>query len=380
MIAVGWKGRVRMRGTRSAALTVGVFAVVMVTGCAARSTAPAAPGDSSPAASPLPRPPVTGSAVASAPLSKSAAPVSGAGGSPGASARCVSGDCGVAPSGVALVLDDAQRFRIEDLATGATLHAVALGGIPGGPSLIATNPTGGWVVTYTPDVSPSWGFASTRLALVSTDGRTTPCDAPLGADLAVTGLAVSPDGGRLAFALFPYLADQQVASIVVMPMPGHDGTTHTWPVADATVNEIEDLSWAPDGRHLSYIAGFQTGAGIGSNPITLDTATSGKAPTRSSWPSTGVPCGVDSATWLGASGRFAVIADCAPAGAYIEVQPSSGKATGTKVPLAGYGCGGADMHPSPDGSKLLISWCDSAFFVAGGSAIHLAQHVVDAAW
>jgi hypothetical protein len=163
-------------------------------------------------------------------------------------------------------------------------------------------------------------------------------------------------------------------------MPGHAGTTHTWPVADTTVNQIEDLSWAPDGRYLTYIAGFETGAGIASNPITLNTATLGKAPTRSSWPSTGVPCGVDSATWLGATGRFAVIADCAPAGTYIEVQSSSGKATSTKVPLAGYGCGGADMHPSPDGSKLLISWCDSAFFVAGGSAIRLPQHVVDAAW
>ena len=358
---------------------VGVFAVVIVTGCAAKSTAPAAPGDSSPAP-PLLRPPVTGSAVASAPLSKSAAPASGAGGSPEASPRCVSGDCGVGPTGAALVLDDAQRFRIEDLGTGVTLHAVPLGGIPGGPSLIATNPTGGWVVTYTPDVSPSWGFALTRLALVASDGRATPFDAPLGTNLAVTGLAVSPDGGRLAYALFPYLADQQIASIVVMPMPGHDGTTHTWPVANSTVNQIEHLSWAPDGRHLTYIAGFETGAGIGSNPITLDTATLGKAPTRSSWPSTGVPCGVDSATWLGVSGRLAVIADCAPAGAYIEVQPSSGKATSPKVPLAGYGCGGADMHPSRDGSKLLIGWCGSAFFVAGGSAIRLSQHVVDAAW
>jgi len=280
---------------------------------------------------------------------------------------------------VALVLDDAQQFRIEDLATGATVHSVAIGGIPGGPSLIATNPTGGWVVTYTPDVSPSWGVASTQLALVATDGTPTPFDAPLGTDVAVTGLAVSPDGGRLAYSLFPVSGSQR-ASIVVMPMPGHDGTTHSWPVADDTVNQIEDLSWAPDWRHLTYIAGFETGAGIGSNPITLDTATPGKAPTRSPWPNTGVPCGVNSATWLGASGRFAVIADCAPAGTYIEVQPSSGKPTGTKVPLTGYGCGGADMHPSRDGSKLLIAWCDSAFFVAGGSTIRLPQHIVDAAW
>jgi hypothetical protein len=38
------------------------------------------------------------------------------------------------------------------------------------------------------------------------------------------------------------------------------------------------------------------------------------------------------------------------------------------------------LHPSRDGSKLLIGWCSSVFFVAGGSAIRLPQYVVDAAW
>jgi hypothetical protein len=282
-------------------------------------------------------------------------------------------------SGVALVLDDTRHFRIEDLATNAILHAVSVAGIPGGPSMITTNPSGGWVVTYTPDESPAWNGASARLAAVDVSGNAVTFGPTYSANTAVSGLAVSPDGTRVAIALFPDTGATK-ASIVVMPMPGHRGTTRSWPVADPVVNEMMSLSWAPDGQRLTYIAGVQTGGGIGGNPVTLDTTKAGSAPADSAWVSANGKCDPNGAAWLGSTGRFAVVRDCPPNGTFAEVDAATGAVTGVTALLPHYACLAAAIHPSSDGSKILISRCGQVDLVQDGMVTQLDSQIVDAAW
>jgi len=283
----------------------------------------------------------------------------------------------IAGGGTVLELDDAQHFTIVDLATGAT-KPVALPGIPGGPSLVATNPAGGWVVTYTPDENSQWNQASSQLAVVNAAGVWRPFGPVYASDTPITTLAVSPDGTRVAVALMQAFGGAPPASIVVMPTPGHVGPTQSWPVADDSANEIESLSWAPDGKRLTYIAGFQTGAGIGGDPITLDTSKPGKAPTKSSWNASS-GCDVDGAAWLGSSGRFAVVRDCANP-ELVEVDASTGAPKGPPVSLTNAGCLGPELHSSLDGSRLLLARCSSVSLVIDGKLTSLGAHVIDAAW
>jgi hypothetical protein len=279
--------------------------------------------------------------------------------------------------GVVLELDDTQRFQVVDLETGVKTP-IALKGIPGGPSLIAANPSGGWVITYTPDAAPKWNEASSQLAVVDSTGHATPFGPTYPASTPITGLAVSPDGSRVAIALMPATGGPPPASIVVLSLPGHQGVGRSWPVVDDTVNEIVSLSWAPDGTRLSYIAGFQTGAGIGGDPITLDTTQPGKAPTRSTW--THHSCGAVGASWLGTSGTFAIVDDCEPNAVFSTVNAASGARSGSAIQLPGQACLAATIHASSDGSRSLIAWCSGVFLVANGSVTSLGAHVIDAAW
>lgn len=217
-----------------------------------------------------------------------------------------------AANDVVLELDDSQHFTIADLASGKVLHGLGLHTIPGGPSLIAADPSGGWVVSYTPDSSSQWNDASQRLAVVEVSGAVAPFGPTYPASTPISGLAVSPDGTRVAIALMQGTGFATPASIVVMPMPGKSGTTQSWAADDPDVNEFEQLSWAPDGKRLTYIAGSQTGAGIVADPSTLDTTRAGRAPTQSTWPGDFPACPASGAAWLGTSGRFAVVRDCAP--------------------------------------------------------------------
>jgi hypothetical protein len=282
----------------------------------------------------------------------------------------------VAGGGVVLELDDAQHLAIVDLASGATTP-LTLKGIPGGPSLIATNAAGGWVVTYTPDANPQWDDVSTRLALVDTAGNATPFGPTYPPSSPVTGLAVSPDGTRVAIALMQLDASAALASIVVSPMPGHSGPTQSWPVDDNDVNEMIDLSWAPDGKRLSYIVGIQTGGGIGGNPSVLDTSKPGKAPTQPTGPNS--DCEAAGATWLGTTGRMAVVTDCAQA-EYREADPTKGAAVGPIIQLPGHGCSAPILNSSSDASKTLVAWCGDLYLISRGTLIDVGQHVADAAW
>jgi hypothetical protein len=279
--------------------------------------------------------------------------------------------------GVVLELDDTQRLQVVNLETGAAIP-IALKGIPGGPSLIAANPAGGWVVTYTPDAAPQWGRAASQLAVVDSTGQATPFGPTYPAATPITGLAVSPDGSRVAIALMRATGGPPPSSIVVMPMPGREGVEQSWSVADDTANESISLSWAPDGRRLSYIAGFQTGAGIGGDPITLDTTKPGKVPTRSTW--THHSCDGVGAAWLGRSGEFAIVDYCSPNALFRMVNATSGARVGSTIQLPGHACLEAAIHPSSDGSRSLIAWCSRVYVVGNGSVISLGDHVLDAAW
>jgi hypothetical protein len=277
----------------------------------------------------------------------------------------------VAANGPMLFLDDQQRFALIDPSF-STPRLLSLAAIPSGPSLIASNPAGGWVVTYTPDPVASPGAAPIRLALIDASGKATPFGLTYQSAY-VTGLAVSPDGTKVAIALMG-----QTASIVVMPMPGHSGKTETWPTDDNDVNEIISLSWAPDSSRLAYIAGSQTGAGIGGSPSILDTSKPGKAPTQSTWPaSTG--CDETAVSWL--STAFAVVEECASTGvAYRRADVTTGASLGPTIALPQVGCGMPPMHPSRDGSNVLIPWCGTLYLISDGAATPIGQHVVDAAW
>ena len=276
--------------------------------------------------------------------------------------------------GVVLELDDSQRLQVVNLETGATIP-VALKGIPGGPSLIATDPAGGWVVTYTPDAAPGWGRAASQLAVVDSTGQATPFAPTYPAATSITGLAVSPDGSRVAVSR---MRGVERASITVMPMPGHSGPTQTWTADDVNVNQIDDLSWAPDGTRLTYIAGSETGGGIGGDAITLDTSTSGKAPTRSIWSTQ--YCGGVAAAWLGTTGRLAVIRDCTSGAVFSEVDLKSGAPVASSIDLPGHGCAQPDIHPSADGSKSLVAWCGVGYLISGHAATPVGDHITDAAW
>ncbi|HEY3926119.1 MAG TPA: hypothetical protein VGL75_16260 [Acidothermaceae bacterium] len=288
---------------------------------------------------------------------------------------------GTSAFGVVLAIDDSGQFRIEDLGSAVVLHTLPIATVAQGPSLIASA-RGGWVVSYAPTPGNGESPPPARLAFVTTSGAVTPFGPTFPQSSPISGLAVSPDGTSVAIALMQVQPGATPAHIQVMAMPGHLSPTRSWPVDDIDVNEIMSLSFAPDGRTLSYIAGSQTGAGIGGNPSTLDTASDAtQAPTSSTWPgNTSEQCMPDGASWLGTSGQFAVVVDCPPNGVLTTVDPVTGARTGTDVALPQYACLDANIHPAADASAMLISRCNRVYLVAHGAATALDPDLVDAAW
>ena len=280
-----------------------------------------------------------------------------------------------------------SRFVITDRG-GQTLQTLTLAAIPGGPSDIATNPGAGWVVSFTPDPTAAYEMAPERLAVVDLKGGAVAFGPTFPADHPITALAVSPDGTRVALATMAATAQSPAGGIEIHALPGHTSASRSWALPPGRVNQVKSLSWAPDGRHLSYITGTQTGAGIAGPPSSLDTAASGRlVPTTSTWPTPvrKAGCSPDSVVWLAGTGRFAALFECQPAlgEQFTEVTRETGAPLGVPVTvgdIGDVGCVDGAIHPGPDPSQILLTWCRRLYLVAHGTASALPGGLSQGAW
>jgi hypothetical protein len=228
------------------------------------------------------------------------------------------------------------------------------------PPVLVTNPGGGWVVTVSADQGAPKVIQSAQLSLVTVAGWSERFG-PVFRQVTVTSAAVSPDGSRVAVAL---TGQSGRARITVLPLPGHFGADQTWRLPLTRANLVTSLSWAPDARHLSYIAGQQNEAGVAGAPVTLDTAIrSSSAPVASAWPAVtmaGAACVPDVTAWLGKTGRFAALEECARTGTEVlqQTDPVTGTAAGRPLVVGRHiGCRPAALDPAAKGGRLLISYC-----------------------
>ena len=275
-----------------------------------------------------------------------------------------------------LGLDAMDRFVMTRAGAQATPAVPGLTPLVGQPSLLAANPGGGWVVTFTTDPGAPSGSQPARLALVSASGASQPFG-PVFRFYSVTGLAVSPDGRRVAVALAG--PTSAASGIEILPMPGHRGTIRNWHPLRGDTGEFVSLSWAPDGRRLSYIAGFESGGLVGA-VRTLDTSAPGwAAPSVNAVsPALGRRCRPDAIAWLGTTGRLDALQECGnPVTGrgreiLLPVNPETGMAAGAARTLASsLGCAEPWLASSPNGSAVLIGYC-TTFLIDHGrlSQVH----------
>jgi hypothetical protein len=261
-----------------------------------------------------------------------------------------------------LGLDSSSHYVMTRV--GAASPPVPLPGLAAladAPPVLATNPGGGWVVILSAGQSAPTASRSTQLALVTVAGWSERFG-PVFTHVTVTSAAVSPDSSRVAVAL---TAPSGRARIAVLALPGHPGGGQGWRLPVTRANLVTSLSWAPDGRHLSYIAGPQSAAGVAGAPVTLDTGVqSSAAPVASAWPAVAMTgaatCVPDVTAWLGTSGRFVALEECASTGTEVlqQADPITGIATGRPLVVARHiGCRPAALDPAATGSRLLISYC-----------------------
>ncbi len=259
-----------------------------------------------------------------------------------------------------LALDSAHRYVMTRTGSAsAPVRVRSLKAVAGAPAVLATNPAGGWVVAVA-SPSPARTVAHARLALVVASGHSVPFG-PLFEAMTVTSAAVSQDGSRVAVAVSVRTGG---ARIEVLPLPGHRLSRQSWSVPPAQADLVTDLSWSPDGRHLSYLAGQSSASGAPDGPVILDTAANAAAaPHLARWPlamKTGLTCVPRAAAWLGTSGRFAVLSECVNSGV-VELETSdasTGAAVGRPLVVAHQlGCGPAALNSNAAGSVVLISYC-----------------------
>jgi hypothetical protein len=351
-------GRVAVRGRqlrRRARLQVCAAAVVVIAGATVAAQLAAAPsGRGRPLQTSVsPRPTVTATA-STTPPARTVLPPPGSG---------------------LLILGLNSRGQFVMTRTGSGERPVPVPGlapVAGGSPDIAADPSGGWVVTYAVNPNAPSGSQTPGLAMVATNGRTFDFG-PVLTGKEVTSVAVSPDGSRVAVALSPASGPASAgggkATVVVLPTPGHGGATRSWTIPPSS-NMADNLSWAPDGRHLTYAVGFQTGAGIDGYPVTLDTAAPGSvAPDQSGWPLAGkgaataagrAACPPDAAAWLGSTGQFAALEECSQTEVLQPASASDGTAAGPAITIPGArpgSCSGAALDAAPAGNPVLITYC-----------------------
>jgi hypothetical protein len=256
-----------------------------------------------------------------------------------------------------LGLDSARRYVMTRIgAHRAPVRVAGVRPVTGAPAVMATNPAGGWVVTLASRRTTSQ-LTGVRLATVVATGRSVRFG-PQFTQATVTSAAVSRDGSRVAVAVSPRSGG---ALIEVLALPGHRVSTRTWTVPAAEAGLITALSWAPDGRHLLYLAGQPTASG---GPVILDTAARQATvapPARMPLSmKTGVMCTPQAVAWLGAKAQFAVLSVCVATGVAVlqTSEASTGAIVGkTLVVTHRIGCGAAALTANSAGSEVLISYC-----------------------
>jgi hypothetical protein len=259
-----------------------------------------------------------------------------------------------------LGLDSAHEYVMTRIGSArAPVRLTGLKSVAGARPVLATNPAGGWLVAFASQ-GPVRKATRDRLALVAASGHSVPFG-PLFGEAAVTSATVSHDGSRVAVAL---TEPSGGARIEVLPLPGNQAKRQSWSVPSAQADLVTALSWSPDGRHLSYLTSQPAIPGSAGGPVVLDTAAKTvQVPQVARWTmamKTGPACLPQAASWLGTSGRFAVLSECVSTGEAV-LQLSVG-GTGAEVgqPLVvGHriGCADASLNSNASGSKVLISYC-----------------------
>jgi hypothetical protein len=236
---------------------------------------------------------------------------------------------------------------------------------------IATDPAGGWVVSYATRRASALGEAPQRLATVATSGQVQPFGPSFAPQLTVTALAVRPDGSAVAVALSDPDTRTRPAQIEVVPLPGHPGADRTWTLAAPgwVRTMAESLSWAPGGTRLTYIAGGdETGGGFaGDGAVTLDTSAPGSiAPSASKWPPFRKgkgQCSLRAGAWQISTGRYLALEQCQSSVVVVAANPANGADVAPAVQLPEgpnttyWGCGQPAIDPAPSGREVLISGC-----------------------
>jgi hypothetical protein len=259
-----------------------------------------------------------------------------------------------------LGLDSAHQYVMTRIgARAAPVRVTGLRPVTGAPPVLATNPAGGWVVTLASPRAPRQ-IAWVRLAMVVASGHSVPFG-PQFTQATVTSAAVSRDGSRVAVAVSPRSGG---ARIEVLALPGHALSTRSWTVPGAQAALITALSWAPDGRHLLYLANQAGEPAAANGPVILDTAARRATvvpPARMPHAmKAGVGCAPQAAVWLGGRARYAVLSACAGTG--VAMLQTSDASTGamvgkTLVVAHRIGCTAAALNANATGSVILISYC-----------------------
>jgi hypothetical protein len=258
---------------------------------------------------------------------------------------------------------------------GNARRLVPLHGLPPGAAdeaQLATNPAGGWVISYATS-QRNFGDNPERLATVSTSGAIMGFGPAFTDQVAITALAVRPDGSAVAVAITHIRttgsAPTRPAQIELIPLPGHSGSIRTWTLAPASWvrTMIENMSWSPDGTQLTYMPGSdQTGGGFASNgAVSLSISErSGLAPSVSNWPPFEKgrgQCALRAGAWQDRTNEYLALEQCGSDLAVVAANPVTGADRGpaTRMPdMSNYfGCGRPMLDPAPDTTQVLISGC-----------------------
>jgi hypothetical protein len=259
-----------------------------------------------------------------------------------------------------LGLDSAHEYVMTRMGSArAPVRLTGLKSVTGARPVLATNPAGGWLVAFASQ-GPARKATSDRLALVAASGHSVPFG-PLFGAAAVTSATVSQDGSRVAVAL---TEPSGGARIEVLPLPGNHVKRRSWSVPSEQADLVTALSWSPDGRHLSYLTSQTAIPGSADGPVVLDTAAKRvPVPQLARWTmamKSGTACLPQAASWLGTSGRFAVLSECASTGEAVLQWSDTGPGTEVGQPLVvahSIGCADASLNSNASGSKVLISYC-----------------------